>query len=116
MVAAELPAQRVHEGKLALPARTVFAQPNGELIVTGNKGAQTLLWKVRPPDDVVQDSTAKFKGKIDRLGCPACGSNVSYLPGLTTHENLRLAWSGDTDETEQEAVEREVPAHHALWF
>jgi hypothetical protein len=36
-------------------------------------------------DDVVKDSTEKFKGKIDRLGCPACGSNVSYLPGLTTH-------------------------------
>jgi hypothetical protein len=42
--------------KPPVPARTVFAQPNGELIVTGNKGAQTLLWKVRPPDAVVQDS------------------------------------------------------------
>ena len=41
----------------AVPARTVFAQPNGELIVAANKGAQTLLWRVRPPDDVVQDST-----------------------------------------------------------
>jgi hypothetical protein len=40
----------------AVPARTVFAQPNGELIVAANKGAQTLLWRVRPPDDVVQDS------------------------------------------------------------
>jgi len=43
--------------KPPVPARAVFAQPNGELIVTGNKGAQTLLWKVRPPDDIVQDST-----------------------------------------------------------
>jgi cell division septation protein DedD len=43
--------------KPLVPARTVFAQPNGELIVAANKGAQTLLWKVRPPDDVVQDST-----------------------------------------------------------
>jgi hypothetical protein len=42
--------------KPPVPARTVFAQPNGELIVTGNKGAQTLLWKVRPPDDVALDS------------------------------------------------------------
>jgi len=42
--------------KPPVPARTVFAQPNGELIVTGNKGAQTLLWKVRPPDAIVQDS------------------------------------------------------------
>jgi len=42
--------------KPPVPARTVFAQPNGEIIVTGNKGAQTLLWKVRPPDEVAQDS------------------------------------------------------------
>ena len=39
-----------------VPARTVFAQPNGDLIVAASKGAQTLVWKVRPPDDVVQDS------------------------------------------------------------
>lgn len=43
--------------KPPIPARAVFAQPNGELIITANKGAQTLVWKVRPPDDVVQDST-----------------------------------------------------------
>jgi cell division septation protein DedD len=42
--------------KPAVPARTVFAQPNGELIIAANKGAQTLLWRVRPPDDEVQDS------------------------------------------------------------
>jgi hypothetical protein len=42
--------------KPPVPARAVFAQPNGELLVAANKGAQTLLWKVRPPDDVVQDS------------------------------------------------------------
>jgi hypothetical protein len=42
--------------KPPVPARTVFAQPNGEIIVTGNKGPQTLLWKVRPPDEVAQDS------------------------------------------------------------
>jgi SPOR domain len=38
------------------PARSIFTQPNGELLVAANKGAQTILWKVRPPDDVVQDS------------------------------------------------------------
>lgn len=43
--------------KPPVPARSVFAQPNGELIVAANKGAQTLVWKVRPPDDVIQDST-----------------------------------------------------------
>ncbi|HEY1953074.1 MAG TPA: SPOR domain-containing protein [Gemmatimonadaceae bacterium] len=43
--------------KPPVPARSVFAQPNGELLVAANKGRQTILWKVRPPDDVVQDST-----------------------------------------------------------
>jgi hypothetical protein len=42
--------------KPPVPARAVFAQPNGELIVTANKGLHTLVWRVRPPDDVVQDS------------------------------------------------------------
>ncbi|HET9636635.1 MAG TPA: SPOR domain-containing protein [Gemmatimonadaceae bacterium] len=42
--------------KPPLTARAVFAQPNGDLIVTANKGAQTTVWKVHPPDDVVQDS------------------------------------------------------------
>jgi sporulation related protein len=42
--------------KPEVPARTVFAQPNGDLIIAATKGAQTLLWKVRPPDEVVDDS------------------------------------------------------------
>jgi amidase len=40
------------------------------------------------------------------VGYVAQGRGI--LPGLTTQENLRLAWSRDTDETEQEAVERVV--------
>jgi len=43
--------------KPPVPARSVFAVPTGDLIVAANKGAQTLVWKVRPPDDVIQDST-----------------------------------------------------------
>jgi hypothetical protein len=39
-----------------VPARGVFAQPNGDIIVAANKGPQTLLWKLRPPDEVVGDS------------------------------------------------------------
>lgn len=41
----------------SVPARGVFAQPNGDLIVAANKGAQTILWKLRPPDETVDDST-----------------------------------------------------------
>ena len=36
-------------------------------------------------DDTVQASAGKFTGTVSRLGCPACGSNVDYVPGLTTH-------------------------------
>jgi hypothetical protein len=42
--------------KPSVPARTVFAQPNGDLIVSANKGAQTLVWRVHPPDDIAEDS------------------------------------------------------------
>lgn len=42
--------------KPPITARAVFAQPNGDLIITANRGAQTIVWKVHPPDDVVQDS------------------------------------------------------------
>ena len=42
--------------KPPVPARAVSALPSGELIVSANKGAQTLVWRVRPPDDIVQDS------------------------------------------------------------
>jgi hypothetical protein len=42
--------------KPSVPARSVFAQPNGDLIVSANKGAQTLVWRVHPPDDIAEDS------------------------------------------------------------
>jgi hypothetical protein len=53
--------------KPPIPARSVVAQPNGELLVAANKGAQTVLWKVRPPDDVVQDSAVlPLSGRVVR--------------------------------------------------
>jgi cell division septation protein DedD len=42
--------------KPPVPARAVFAQPNGDLIVSANKGGQTLVWRVHPPDDIAEDS------------------------------------------------------------
>jgi hypothetical protein len=35
-------------------------------------------------DEQVQTSAGKFKGKVDALTCPSCGSSVQYLPGVTT--------------------------------
>jgi hypothetical protein len=36
-------------------------------------------------DDTINDTAGKFRGKIDRLGCPSCGANIDYLPGLTAN-------------------------------
>lgn len=36
-------------------------------------------------DEQVKTSAGKFKGKIDKLDCPSCGSNISYLPGVTAN-------------------------------
>ncbi|MDY7574907.1 DUF4178 domain-containing protein [Actimicrobium sp. CCI2.3] len=36
-------------------------------------------------DDQVKTSAGKFKGKIDTLNCPSCGSSIRYLPGVTAH-------------------------------
>lgn len=38
-------------------------------------------------DDAVLESAGKFTGKVSRLDCPACGSNVAYVPGMTTQLN-----------------------------
>jgi ribosomal protein L37AE/L43A len=35
-------------------------------------------------DDQVKTSAGKFKGKIESLYCPSCGSPIKYLPGITT--------------------------------
>ena len=36
-------------------------------------------------EDTIKDAAGKFRGKVDRLGCPSCGGNIDYLPGLTTN-------------------------------
>lgn len=51
----------------------------------------------------IQRTAGRFKGKIDNLACPACGSNIKFSPGLTTHVicpacNTPLDTSGKTAE------------------
>lgn len=36
-------------------------------------------------EDQVKTSAGKFKGKIDALDCPSCGSPIKYLPGVTAN-------------------------------
>jgi amidase len=43
-----------------------------------------------------------------RRGLAYVPQGRGILPGLSTLDNLRLAWIGDTDETEQEALDRVV--------
>lgn len=34
-------------------------------------------------DDEVKSSAGKYKGKVDALDCPACGSAIKFVPGVT---------------------------------
>lgn len=36
-------------------------------------------------DDQIRQSAGKFRGKVQSLECPACGTAISYLPGLTAN-------------------------------
>src|SRR5678815_6166121 len=41
-----------------------------------------------------------------RRGLAYVPQGRGILPGLSTHDNLRIAWTGDSQESEQEAVDR----------
>jgi hypothetical protein len=40
------------------PARAVFAQPDGAILVSGERRGGTQLWRLHPPDDQIRDSVA----------------------------------------------------------
>lgn len=35
-------------------------------------------------DDAIKASTGKYRGRLEALDCPSCGSAIKYLPGVTT--------------------------------
>ena len=39
-------------------ARSVFPQPNGALIITGDEGNKTQLWLIRPPDEEIVETAS----------------------------------------------------------
>ena len=40
------------------PARSVFPQPNGSVVIAGNQGRETHLWLIRPTsDDIIESAT-----------------------------------------------------------
>src|SRR5471032_207675 len=36
-------------------------------------------------DDTILRSAGKYRGKLDALDCPSCGSGIKYLPGVTAN-------------------------------
>lgn len=36
-------------------------------------------------DDQIKASAGRYRGKLDALDCPSCGSPISYLPGVTAN-------------------------------
>ncbi|MDQ1923839.1 DUF4178 domain-containing protein [Massilia pseudoviolaceinigra] len=36
-------------------------------------------------DEQIKASAGKYRGKVDALDCPSCGSTISYLPGVATN-------------------------------
>jgi hypothetical protein len=60
---------------------------DGEVPVVYNGHAVTLpdlKFQLLRDDDQIKASTGKYRGKLDALDCPKCGSTISYLPGVTT--------------------------------
>ena len=35
-------------------------------------------------DEQIKASAGKYRGKLDALECPSCGTAIKYLPGVTT--------------------------------
>jgi uncharacterized protein (DUF983 family) len=36
-------------------------------------------------DDAIQRAAGRYRGKLDALDCPSCGSPIKYLPGVTAN-------------------------------
>ena len=36
-------------------------------------------------DDRIKESAGRYRGKLDKLDCPSCGSAIQYLPGMTAN-------------------------------
>jgi uncharacterized protein (DUF983 family) len=61
---------------------------DGETPVVYNGLAVTLpalKFQLLRDDDQIKASAGKYRGKLDALDCPKCGSTINYLPGVTTN-------------------------------
>lgn len=44
---------------------------------------ESLRFQLLRDEDQIQRSAGRYRGKLSALDCPACGSPISYLPGMT---------------------------------
>ncbi len=61
---------------------------DGDVPVVYNGMAVTLLdlkFQLLRNDEQIKASAGKYRGKLDALDCPKCGSMINYLPGVTTN-------------------------------
>lgn len=71
------------------PARWVFPQPNGFVVVVGNEARRTHLWLIRPTDDAVIETTALplvSRGVRTQVGDRLYFTVDSGLIGVTTRD------------------------------
>ena len=75
------------------PARWVFPQPNGALVIAGDQGAETHLWLVRPTDDDILASAtlpSVTRGFRTRIGDRMYFTVDSGLIGVVTRDLSRV--------------------------
>ena len=61
---------------------------DGETPVVYNGSAVTLpelKCQLLRDDEQIKASAGRYRGKLDALDCPSCGSAIKYLPGLATN-------------------------------
>ena len=66
-------------------------------------------------DEHIKQATGHYRGKVDILDCPQCGSPISFVPGLTPRLSCpacasQLSASGETTEV-LEAANRRLETH-----
>ena len=60
---------------------------DGEVPLVYNGMAVTLAdlkFQLLRDDEQIKASAGRYRGKLDALDCPQCGSGIGYLPGVTT--------------------------------
>ena len=69
------------------PAFITLDYTDGAVPVVYNGKAVTLpdlKCQLLRSDEEIKASAGRYRGKLDALDCPSCGSAISYLPGVTT--------------------------------